>query len=62
MNGLFFKDAPVFSNMTKSVNVADYITRLDYPKDRTFANMGLGHKPRPSCESILGEHILRALV
>ena len=43
MKGLFFRDAPVFSTSTKSVNVADYVTRFDYLKARTFANMELGH-------------------
>ena len=43
VKGLFFRDAPVFSNRTKSVNVADYVTRLDYLKARTFANILLGH-------------------
>ena len=43
LKGLFFKDAPVFSNRTKSVNVADYVSRYDNLKAGTFANMGLGY-------------------
>ena len=43
VEGLFFRDAPVFSNRTKSVNVADYATIFDYLKARTFANILLGH-------------------
>ena len=43
VEGLFFRDAPVFSNRTKSVNVADHVTRFDYLKARNFANMLLGH-------------------
>ena len=43
VKNLFFRDASVFSNRAKSVNVADYVARFDYLKARTFANMGLGH-------------------
>ena len=43
VKSLLFRDAPVISNRTKSVHVADYVTRFDYLKARTFANMGLGH-------------------
>ena len=43
VKGLFFRESPVFSNRTKSVNMADYVTRFEYLKARTLANMGLGH-------------------
>ena len=43
VKGLLFRDAPVLSNRTKSVNVVDYVTRFVYLKARTFANMVLGH-------------------
>ena len=42
VESLFFRDAPVFSNRYKSVNVLDYVTSFDYLKARTFANMFLG--------------------
>ena len=34
----------MFSNRTKSVNVADFVTSVDYLKAGTFASMGLGHR------------------
>ena len=43
LKGLFFKDAPVFSNRTKSINVADNVTRFKFLKARTIANKGLGY-------------------